>query len=140
MRISTAEIKLLIKACVKQGGIFTAPDFKEYITNNSSKEVTRGQISGAISQLVDTKDIVRIGRGLYAKDINSTLKTEQSSDPKVEDTLKVQIYNSLVNVEKELAATISSIDIWKLNGENFEIVSKVRELKDTIDKIKAQCK
>lgn len=140
MRISTAEIKLLIKACVKQGGIFTAPDFKEYITNNSSKEVTRGQISGAISQLVDTKDIVRIGRGLYAKDINSTLKTEQSSDPKVEDTLKVQIYTSLVNVEKELAATISSIDIWKLNGENFEIVSKVRELKDTIDKIKAQCK
>ena len=34
---------------------------------------------------------------------------------------------------------ISSIDIWKLNGENFEIVTKMRELKDTIEEIKMQC-
>ena len=41
---------------------------------------------------------------------------------------------------QELATTISSIDIWKLNGENFEIVTKMRELKDSIEEIKAQCK
>ena len=58
----------------------------------------------------------------------------------VEDTLKIQIYNTLVKVEKELATTIGSIDIWKLNGENFEIVTKMRELKDSIEEIKAQCK
>lgn len=52
----------------------------------------------------------------------------------------MQIYNTLINVEKELATTISSIDIWKLNGENFEIVTKMRELKDYIEEIKAQCK
>ena len=50
------------------------------------------------------------------------------------------IYNTLIKVEKELATTISSIDIWKLNGENFEIVTKMRELKDSIEDIKAQCK
>ena len=31
-------------------------------------------------------------------------------------------------------------DIWKLNGENFEIVTKMRELKDSIEEIKTQCK
>ena len=69
MRISTAEIKMLIKECVKQGGMYTAPDFKEYIILNSKKDVTRGQISGAVSQLIDTKEIVRVGRGLYARDM-----------------------------------------------------------------------
>ena len=65
---------------------------------------------------------------------------KKNTDNEAEDTLKIQIYNTLVKVEKELATTISSIDIWELNGENFEIVTKMRELKDTIEGIKAQCK
>ena len=120
--------------------MYTAPDFKEYIVENSGKDVTRGQISGGISQLVDTKEIVRVGRGLYAKDMKVTINKKKDMDNEVEDTLKIQIYNTLIKVEKELATTISSIDIWKLNGENFEIVTKMRELKDSIEDIKAQCK
>ena len=53
--------------------MYTAPDFKEYIILNSKKDVTRGQISGAVSQLIDTKEIVRVGRGLYAKDMKVTI-------------------------------------------------------------------
>ena len=132
MRISTAEIKMLIKECVRQGGMYTAPDFKEYIVANSGKDVTRGQISGAVSQLVDTKEMVRVGRGLYAKDMKVTANKKKSNDDEVKDTLN--------KVEKELATTISSVDIWKLNGENFEIVTKMRELKDSIEEIKTQCK
>lgn len=140
MRISTAEIKMLIKECVRQGGMYTAPDFKEYIVANSGKDVTRGQISGAVSQLVDTKEIVRVGRGLFAKDMKVAVNKKKPNDDEVKDTLKIQIYNTLVKVEEELATTISSIDIWKLNGENFEIVTKTRELKDFIEEIKTQCK
>ncbi len=140
MRISTTEIKMLIKECVRQGGMYTAPDFKEYIVANSGKDVTRGQISGAVSQLVDTKEIARVGRGLYAKDMKVTVNKKKNIDNEVEDTLKIQVYNTLIKVEKELATTISSIDIWKLNGENFEIVTKIRELKDSIEEIKIQCK
>lgn len=88
MRISTAEIKMLIKECVKQGGMYTAPDFKEYIILNSKKDVTRGQISGAVSQLIDTKEIVRVGRGLYAKDMKVTINKKKSIADEVEDTLK----------------------------------------------------
>ena len=120
--------------------MYTAPDFKEYIVENSGKDVTRGQISGGISQLVDTKEIVRVGRGLYAKDMKVTINKKKDTDDEIEDTLKIQIYNTLIKVEKELATTIGSIDIWKLNGENFEIVTKMRELKDSIEEIKVQCK
>lgn len=140
MKISTTEIKILIKECVKQGGMYTASDFKEYIITTSGKVATRGQISGAVSQLVDTKEIARVGRGLYAKDIKATFTKEKKENNKVEDTLKLQIYNTLTNVEKELATTISSIDIWKLNGEHFEIITNMRKLKDSIEEIKAQCK
>ena len=69
-----------------------------------------------------------------------TINKKKSIADEVEDTLKMQIYNTMIKVEKELATTISSIDIWKLNGENFEIVTKMRELKDTIEEIKMQCK
>ncbi len=140
MKISTTEIKMLIKECVRLGGMYTAIDFKEYITENSDKDVTRGQISGAISQLADTKDIVRVGRGLYAKDLDSTSIKKKNTNDNTEDVLKIEIYNTLTKIEKELATTISSIDIWKLDGDNFEIVAKIRELKEFIDKIKKQCK
>ena len=69
-----------------------------------------------------------------------TINKKKDTANEVENTLKIQIYNTLIKVEKELATTISSIDIWKLNGENFEIVTKMRELKDSIEEIKAQCK
>ena len=140
MRISTAEIKVLIKECVKRGGMYTASDFKEYIEENSGKDITRGQLSGAVSQLIDTKDIVRVEHGLYSKDMKIIINKKKSNEHEEDDTLKVQIYNTLIKVEKELATTISSIDIWKLNGENFEIVTKMRELKDYIEEIKEQCK
>ena len=93
-----------------------------------------------MSQLVDTKEIVRVGRGLFAKDMKVAVNKKKPNDDEVKDTLKIQIYNTLIKVEKELATTISSIDIWKLNGENFEIVTKTRELKDFIEEIKMQCK
>ncbi len=98
MRISTAEIKMLIKECVKQEGMYTALDFKEYIAVNSGKDVTRGQISGAVSQLVDAKEIVRVGRGLYAKDMKVTINKKKSIVHEEEDTLKIQIYNTLISV------------------------------------------
>ena len=55
MKISTAEIKIMIKECIRIPGMYTATDFRNYINMNSQKEVTRGQISGAISQLIIRK-------------------------------------------------------------------------------------
>ena len=98
------------------------------------------QISGAVSLIDLQKRLCKGGRGLYAKDMKVTINKKKSIADEVEDTLKIQIYNTMIKVEKELATTISSIDIWKLNGENFEIVTKMRELKDTIEEIKMQCK
>lgn len=141
MRISTAEIKLMILDCVKTPGMYTGADFSEYIRLNSDKDFTRGQISGALAQLVDTKDIIRVERALYAKDAKSAKAISRiASNNEKEKTMKNKIYNMLSQVEKEIAETIGSLNIWELSGENFEIIAKIRELKVSIEDIKNQCK
>ena len=140
MRISTAEIKMLIKECVKTGGMYTATDFGKYIKTNSGKEFTRGQISGAISQLVDTRDIVRVGRGLYSKDMKSLSNKNPAHRDEKDNKLQRDIYNTLSKIENDLAQITGKINIWELEAENFEIITKMRELKKTIEDIKNQCK
>lgn len=139
MKISTAEIKILIKRCVETGGMYTTSDFANYIRANSGKDVTRGQISGAIFQLVDTKDIVKIERGLYAKNDKVASAPKMSSYNKTENLLQKELYNTLSKVEKDLSKVIGKINIWELNSNDFEAVTKICELKSSIEKIKSQC-
>ncbi len=121
--------------------MYTNDDFKKYIIQKSGKIPTKNQIAGAIAQLVDSNDISRVGRGLYSKDIESTsINTKASSNNAKEDTLKAEIYNTLSKVEKELVSAIGSVNVFDLNSENFEIIKKIRGLKDTIEEIKGQCK
>lgn len=140
MKISTAEIKMYIKECVKMQGMYTATDFRNYIGMKSQKEITRGQISGAISQLVDSEDIIRVGRGLYSKDEKSISNKNVNVNNEAEDSLKRDIYNTLNKVEGELVNAIGAINVWELNSDNFEIITKIRELKTSIEEIKCQCK
>lgn len=65
--------------------MYTATDFRNYINMNSQKEATRGQISGAISQLIDSKEIIRVGRGLYSKDTQS-ISIKKTTNDEAEDT------------------------------------------------------
>lgn len=140
MKISTAEIKIYIIECVKTYGMYTNDDLKIH-NSKSGKIPTKNQIAGAIAQLVDSNDISRVGRGLYSKDIESTsVNTKASSNNAKEDTLKAEIYNTLSKVEKELVSAIGSVNVFDLNSENFEIIKKIRGLKDTIEEIKGQCK
>jgi Ulp1 family protease len=140
MKISTTEIKMLIKECVSSYGMYTATDFGNYIRSNSGKDFTRGQISGAIAQLVDANEIVRIGRGLYSKDDKSISDKNIASNSEAENLFQKEIYDTLCIVEKDLAKVTGSVNIWELDGKNFEIVAKIRELKKSIDEIKSQCK
>ena len=139
MRISTAEIKMLIKKCVSNGGNYTVEDLKNYITANSDKEMTRGQLSGAVFQLADAKEIIRVERGLYSKNVMSAFN-EESTESQENSELKEELYKTLNKIEKELINVIGNVDIWNLSGEEFELITKVRELKSAIAQIKAQCK
>ena len=139
MRISTAEIKMLIKKCVSNGGTYTVEDLKNYITANSDKEMTRGQLSGAVFQLADAKEIIRVERGLYSKNVMSAFN-EESTESQENSELKEELYKTLNKIEKELINVIGNVDIWNLSGEEFELITKVRELKSAIAQIKEQCK
>lgn len=75
---------MLIKECIKTQGVYTTADFAKYIELHSNKDFTKSQISGALSQLVDTKDIVRIERGLYSRVENSVIRNYESKSEKKE--------------------------------------------------------
>ena len=139
MKISTAEIKMLIKKCVSKGGSYTVADLKNYITANSDKEMTRGQLSGAVFQLADAKEIIRVERGLYSKNAMSAFD-EESMESQENSELKEELYKTLSKIEIELINVIGNIDIWNLSGEEFELITKVRELKSAIAQIKVQCR
>lgn len=139
MKISTAEIKILIKECVKTYGMYTTTDFKNYIIKKSGKEVTRNQITGAIGQLIETKDIVRIERGLYSKDINHT-NNSITANNNTENILKKEIYQTLNKMEDDLINTLGSINVLDLDSDNFGIITKVRMLKESIEEIKELCR
>ena len=81
-----------------------------------------------------------MGRGLYSKDTKSASNKKVSSHNESENALQKEIYDTLSKVEKDLSKAIGEINIWELNGRNFEIVAKIRGLKDSIEEIKSQCK
>lgn len=140
MKISTAEIKILIKECIKTGGVFTAENFGNYIRNNSDKQFTRGQLSGALAQLVDNGDIVRVSRGLYSKDSMTMVTKNLLVREETKSVFKQSTYRMLKNVETELAKVVSDTDVWKLEKDDFEILSKVCGLKEHIEEVMRLCK
>ncbi len=141
MKISTAEIKILIVERVKTPGMYTNDDFKQFIIQTSGKTPTKNQIAGAISQLVETSDIVRVGRGLYSKSIESPYSTKNSSSNNAkENSLKQEIYNIMIKIDENLVNTMNSVNVFDLNRENFEIIKKMRGLRDNIEEIKNLCK
>ncbi len=139
MKISTAEIKMLIRKCVESEGFYTADDFKKYINLHSKKEFTRGQISGALAQLVDSKDISRIDRGLYSKNNKLDSDSQYISYNAQNAITKKEIYNAVCNAETNFERAFKNINIWELNND-FELISRIHDLRTSISEIKKICK
>ena len=79
MKMSTAEIKMIIKEQIKDGTNYTPSDFAELLKKTSDKSFTIGQLSGAIKQLADNGVIGRKERGLYCK-LENYMENKQDAD------------------------------------------------------------
>lgn len=140
MKISTAEIKVLLKECVKTEGNYTVLDFSEYVAKNSNKSFTKSQVSGAIAQLLDTGDIVRIERGLYRRKTGETKNNANIKTTKCKNNLFAQEAVQCLNkMEDMLADFANSKKIWQLNESEFEILAKMRELKESLEELRKKC-
>ena len=42
-------------------------------------------------------------------------------------------------IEDELMNAIGAVNVWEVNSDNFAVITKMRELKDSIEEIKRQC-
>lgn len=82
---------------------------------------------------MDTKDIIRVERGLYSKDINHI---DNSIEANNDTEMKNEIYRILNKMEDDLMSKLGSINVLDLDSEDFIIITKVRMLKESIEEIK----
>lgn len=137
-KISTAEIKRLIKSYVREGKYYTAVDFMDYVRKESGKKFTRGQISGAVAQLVDAGNIIRVERGLYIK--GEKAEEDVQSDEKIKDnTFKNNIRTALGEMQ-DILSKVTSVQPLDLSADEFELLSDLRIEKERLEKIEEKCR
>ena len=138
MKITQSELKVLIKQCVSNSGVYTIQDFLKYAHDNSSRGVTRDEIYRAVSSLIKTNNIVRIERGAYAKDFNFKCNNIPITN---EEGIKIKkdIINHLDKMCAEFEDLIARVNIMDLSDEIYEIIINICKLKKTINSIKQEC-
>ena len=133
MQLTTGEIKILIRNCMEQCESKTIPEIEEYIKQHSNKQCTKGQLAGAIAQLVDRNEISRIERGIYRK--AKGVDGPTTADAQNVANLKNQIKACLRKTTIELARIVSSFDILIADEEDFDLLNKIRTLRGEMESI-----
>ena len=124
MKISTAEIKELLKDCVDKTGKCTPEDFRRYIDQKSDKEYTDGQLAGAIRQLSEKGELLKIERGIYVKgsrtgfDGNKCEKAEESKDSE----FAIEIAKCFDDTAKRLSSIVENMDILDMDKRDFSLL------------------
>lgn len=143
MRITTAEIKMLIMEMVNDGEVYSVPDIKRYISIKSVKEYSPGQISGCLYQLAETGQLENVGRGLYKKGA----KAIETANPRNGENLtiqeqsqfRIQIKGCLQETGQQLERVVKQTDIWMLNSADFEFLGEIKLLNEQMKKLSEKC-
>ena len=133
MRLTTGEIKILIKRGMEQSESKTIPEIEEYIRQHTDKQFTKGQLTGAVAQLVDRNELVRIERGVYRRGQAADGQIDVNSCNDID--LKIQIIACLKKTAVELARIVSSVDILVADEDDFELLNKIRKLRGDMELI-----
>lgn len=145
MKISTAEIKKLVIACAADEKTHSVADFKRYILENSNKEFTPGQISGAIYQLSATGELDNIERGLYRGTSKAVSYMNEDVDTRNLDKLEEKAeYRTLIRLcleqtEQQLEEIVSGINVWKLTNAEFEFLGEIKKLNEQMKRVVSKC-
>ena len=120
-KITSAELKMLLRQYLSENRYYVYTEFKSYLKQVTNKDFTQPQVAGVVKQLADKHEIERVARGIY-----------QRSIPITEQGYKKQIRNCLKNTISYLSLIIRSVDLVALNDEDYAEVKKVRVLADQI--------
>lgn len=129
---------MLLKECVKTQGLYTIIDFSEYIARESSKSFTQSQLTGAIAQLVDLGEIIRVERGLY----KGKCFVEKCIKENVKENNTLFNRESILcldKVEKILTEFVDSQKVMQLNEREIGILLEMREIKEKMKSMREKC-
>ena len=145
MKISTAEIKKLMIACAADGEPHSVADFKRYILENSDKEFTTGQISGAIYQLSENGELNNIERGLYKITSKAFPHRNEATNTRNFEKLEEKAeYRTLIKLcleqtEQQLEEIVNTINVWKLTSAEFEFLGEIKKLNEQMKRVASKC-
>ena len=125
MKISTREIKSLIIKCVSELEFCSASNLKHYVIQNTTKEVTDPQISGAIQQLLNKDILQKVERGIY-----KLRKYEDVSLP-----FDKRIKECLAETVQNLSTIVKHTDITTLDDQDFKTLNRIKTLREQIELI-----
>lgn len=140
MKISTAEIKNLLKTCTADGGSYTPQDFYRYIRQHTEKEFTKGQVAGAVAQLVDKGDLVNIERGLYKSGLKNRTDAAISVMTSGNSPFAAEIGMCLERTKRELSQIVEKVDILNMRKDEFELLGEIKSFNEILEVISAKCR
>ena len=107
------------------------------------KEFTSGQIAGAVKQLADSGDLIKVERGLYrGKMVQKENRSEQEEiRAEVEGSeFQKRIKDFLVKAQKDLVEAVNAGNILEMSKEDYILLDEMKKLKQEIERIEKGCR
>ena len=123
-RISTGEIKYLLKKYLDNHKFYVYDEFVEYLKQSTYKTFTKPQIGGAVKQLADKGEIERVERGVYQKKVHD-------ANTNYGEKIKYCLKNTIL----DLSCILKGVDITALSEEEYQKVKKLRVLASQINEV-----
>ncbi len=150
MRLTTAEIKMLLRQCAADGEIHSIEAFKRFIAERTEKNYSVGQLSGALAQLAALGELENVERGLYRskkagsgaggdRRVYGPCVREEKDEGKQNKELREQIRTCLEETEERLARIAGAANVWELSSEDFELLGETRRLSERMKAVMSKC-
>ncbi len=134
MKISTEEVKELLKECAAQMEECRPQDFRQYIRLHSDKDCTDGQLAGAIRQLAEKGELIKIERGIYAKG-DGTYSIRKKTVGYGESSFAIDIADCFADTAKRLELIVESVDVLNMGEADFSLLGEIRKIKEDMETI-----
>lgn len=141
MRLSSAEIKRLIKRCAADGQPHSPREFDAYIRRESGGTFSKGQLAGVIGQLKSTGELVCVERGIYQAG-------EREDNPAIapgdglngNSAFAQEIGQCLTQTITRLSEVVENTNVMEMNQAEFGLLSEIKRLKEELVQIVERCR
>lgn len=140
MQLTTAEIKRLINVCAADNEKHSPQEFGAYISRVSGGTFTKGQLAGAIAQLVGTGELINVERGVYRVGQGAEgnmIAVEAGLNGS--SIFAQEIGQCLSQTITNLSEVVERSNVMEMNQAEFALLGEIKRLKEELELIVIRC-